>query len=212
MQLFSKKTMIALAAVSLAGVIWIGPGRLYGIGWSSQVVGVIEKIQPHGTSGTDTPAEYMVEVTSAEGEIFTFLSRDPKWGLMAKGNRVKAKLYPAAPWSTESGGWQDARFIGRLANLPTELAAVPAAVPQAASATPQPAQVIAPANVTPPSTPVAAAPRAPTPPAAVDHKPTSQSGLLMNTGALLLPGLFWRRMWRSVFGPLQHPANGRRIV
>lgn len=204
MQLFSKKTMIALAAVSLAGVIWIGPGRLYGIGRSTQVMGVIEKIQPHGASDTDTPAEYMVEVTSAEGEIFTFLSRDPKWGLMAKGNRVKAKLYPAAPWSTESGGWQDARFIGRLANLPTELAA--------ASATPQPAHITAPANVTPPSAPVAAAPRAPTPPAAVDHKPTSQSGLLMNMGALLLPGIFWRRMWRSVFGPLQHPANGRRIV
>jgi len=180
-----KWSVIVLLILVALIVIWIGPGRLYGILRSKQIVGTIEKVQPQGSSTSQVPSEFIVEVAQADGEIFTFISADPKWGVMSKGDHVKAMLYPAPPWSGDGGGWRDARLIAKLSRLPGEenMAAATGKAPKAATVAATP----------PPHVPVSSAPRNNVVPKPSTHpaanKPTAQSGMLLTFGTAGLPAV-----------------------
>lgn len=191
-----KWSVIVLLILVALIVIWIGPGRLYGILRSKQIVGTIEKVQPQGSSTSQVPSEFIVEVAQADGEIFTFISADPKWGVMSKGDHVKAQLYPAPPWSGDGGGWRDARLIAKLNRLPGE--------ENVATATEEAPKAVTVAATPPPRAPANSAPRKNAPAKPSTHpaanKPTAQSSMLLTFGTAGLPTVLLglgRGLWRS---------------
>jgi len=195
-----KWTVVIVIGLCALALFWMGPDRLYGISRSKQITGTVEKIQPHGSSTSEVPSEFIVEVSAADGEIFTFISADPKWGVMSKGDRVKAWLYPAAPWSTESGSFRDARLIAKLAKLPddarrSEIASTAEqSAPSGANTV-----VLAPQTSAPAEASRSSSPALPSTQPTASNKPTAQSGLLLTFGALGLPStlLGLRRRYRA---------------
>ena len=104
----------------LAVMALVGPGRLYGVMHAQKAQGQVTKIEPYGESESEIPAGHLVELRTTAGEIHVFATSDPKWTLVQDGDHVRSKLYPTPPWSSQSGGWQNAALVAKLAPPPED--------------------------------------------------------------------------------------------
>lgn len=188
-----KWMLIIVTVMSLGAVFWIGPSRLYGLGCARQIIGTVEKVQPHGSSTSEVASEFIVEVSATDQEIFTFVSADPKWGVMSKGDHVTVRLYPAAPWSADSGSWDDARVIAKLAKAPGYQSGAGLAR-DANTQPPAGAVAVLPQTQTPANAPQS---QPPAPASVADNKPTAQGSALLTVGLAGLPALLGFRYRRG---------------
>jgi hypothetical protein len=113
---------LSLTCLITAAVV-VGPARLFGVMFAEQTDGQLAKIKPYSSNdGTDIDA-YLIEINTPDGAVYVVRSDDPQWLAVNAGERVRARLYPAAPWSTGSGAWQNALLVSKLSNnslpLPT---------------------------------------------------------------------------------------------
>jgi len=91
----------------------------YGYLNAKTVEGTVESIQNltpagvYGGTGTDKTVTYSFAVSiETDEEIFGFSAEDRQWGTVKVGDKVKAKVFPYAPWNFgKSGTYYGGRLL-----------------------------------------------------------------------------------------------------
>ena len=108
-----KWTVLTVGGMLLLPIVIFGPNRLYGLLVGSEFCeGTVAAIQPSGTSDSAAPKRYLVELYTDDQQVQMFSSSDHKWPLVAKGERVRMRLFASPPWSTDNSRWRDGMLLG----------------------------------------------------------------------------------------------------
>lgn len=105
---------LGLVLLSVLLLLLVGPGRLYGLLRAQQFEGRVVKIQPLGMEADEIPEAHMVELHCTEGEVCMFASSDRKWIMVVPDEHVRVRLFPAPPWSSQFGRWQNGNLLTKL--------------------------------------------------------------------------------------------------
>lgn len=109
-----KWFVLGLVLIGVLLSLLVGPGRLYGLLRARQFEGRVVKIQALGMEADEIAESHLVELHSTEGEVCMFASSDRKWVMVAPGEHVRVRLYPAPPWSGQFGQWQNGSLLTKL--------------------------------------------------------------------------------------------------
>lgn len=108
--------LLLLPAVILFVICWLlGPSRIYSLLNSRQIEGMVKDIKSF-SAAKDSPETFSIELETSGGEIYVATSFEKTWAVVSKGDAVRAKIYPVAPWSDDEGSWINARLINKLSN------------------------------------------------------------------------------------------------
>lgn len=105
------KWVAVLVVLFIGSCCIIGPSRFYGYARAVTIIATVNNIC--GLTGSDKET-FAIELQTDAGEIYTVTSRERIWGVIAKGDYIRVKLYPTAPWSLSDGCWINARLLNKL--------------------------------------------------------------------------------------------------
>lgn len=108
-----KISLILLLLCLIVGYI-VGPSRLYGQFFSQELIADVKDIRSCMSKQEDRPETFAIELQTDAGEIYVATSTESSWAVVSKGNRVKVKLCPAAPWSESDGSWINAKLLNKI--------------------------------------------------------------------------------------------------
>ncbi len=111
-------TLLIVGGVGLLPILVFGPGGLWGILKQQSCEGTVVAIRPSGRSESDVPERYLIELHTDDREVHVFPSGDPRWALMARGDRVGVRLFAAPPWSMDNSRWQDGLLMDKYQSSP----------------------------------------------------------------------------------------------
>jgi hypothetical protein len=123
-------TILALAILCIALMALAGPDRLYALWNARPYEGIVAAICPSSTNQAKVVETYLVELQTADRHVHVFASSDRKWVLIKQGDHVCVRLYPAPPWSNETGQWRDGMLLAKLAPPERQDKNPAAAIPQ----------------------------------------------------------------------------------
>src|SRR5262245_46899690 len=108
MKSFFKYVLSLSLTCLITAAIVTGPARLFGVMFAKQADGHLTKIAPYSRNDGTAIDAYLLEICGEDGAVFVVRSDDPQWLMVTAGERVRARLYPTAPWTAGSGAWQNA--------------------------------------------------------------------------------------------------------
>ena len=111
-----KLIIVSICVLTGLGYV-LGPSRIYGYAFSKELVGTVKDIQTFTAQEPEKLETFAIELHTDDGQIYVTTSHDKVWGVVAKGDYVRVKLYPAAFWSPNSGSWINARLLNKMAKL-----------------------------------------------------------------------------------------------
>lgn len=109
-----KWGIVLLLLTTAAGYL-LGPSRLYGFLFSEELVATVADIRAFTPAADKASETFAIEFHDDSGQIYVATSTERVWGVIAKGDRVKTRLYPAASWSQSDGSWINAKLLCKLA-------------------------------------------------------------------------------------------------
>ncbi|RKY13904.1 MAG: hypothetical protein DRP52_01500 [Planctomycetota bacterium] len=115
--IFRGFKLIVVLAI-LVGVVGyaLGPARMYGYLFSKELVATIADIRSFGGSDSENSKSetFAIELHTDSDEIQIATSCEKVWAVVAKGDCVRVKLYPAAPWTSSDGSWINAKLVNKI--------------------------------------------------------------------------------------------------
>jgi len=110
------KLIVVLIILAVVIGYALGPARMYGYLFSEELVATVADIRSCGgdDSENSNSETFAIELHTDNDEIHIATSREKVWAVVAKGDRVRVKLYPAAPWTSSDGSWINAKLINKI--------------------------------------------------------------------------------------------------
>ena len=108
-----KVTIVFICVLTGLGYL-LGPSRIYGYALSKEFVGTVKDIRTFTAQERGQLETFAFELHTDQGEIHIATSHEKVWAVVAKGDRVRVRLCPGAPWSTNSGSWVNAKLLNKI--------------------------------------------------------------------------------------------------
>ncbi len=108
-----KVTFVLVCLLIGLGYV-LGPSRIYGYALAKEFVATVKDIQTFTAQESDKLETFAIELHTDDGQIYVATSHDKVWGVVAKGDYVRVRLYPAAFWLPNSGSWINARLLNKM--------------------------------------------------------------------------------------------------
>ena len=108
------KTFIVVMLLFVGICYVLNPSRIYRYMFSREFNATVYNISSFSTPDSKGLETFAIELHTDEGKIYTATSNEIVWGITAKGDYVRVKLYPSAPWSSSGSSWVNARLINKL--------------------------------------------------------------------------------------------------
>lgn len=112
------KWSLFLFIVLLVGVYLLGPSRIYGSLFSKEFEATVSDIRSFTPDGEQKTETFVIEFRNDDDEIQIATSCEKVWGVIAKGDRVRVRLYPAAAWTESDGSWINAKLLNKRTPQP----------------------------------------------------------------------------------------------
>lgn len=112
------KWSLLLVIILSVGVYLLGPSRIYGSLFSKEFEARVSDIRSFTPDGDQKAETFVIEFRNDMDEIEIATSREKVWGVIAKGDRVRVRLYPAAVWAESDGSWINAKLLNKRTPQP----------------------------------------------------------------------------------------------
>ncbi|MBN1126603.1 MAG: hypothetical protein JXA82_16470 [Sedimentisphaerales bacterium] len=107
-----------LGLIIFVGGYLFSPSRIYGYLFSKDIEATVNDIRSFNSADNKGSETFAVELHTKDGQIHIATTCEKVWGVIAKGDRVKVRLYPAAPWSQSDGSWINAKLFCKMTKTP----------------------------------------------------------------------------------------------